>query len=250
MSVILLFTLMVPVYGGGDDADAEGKGSGGIYLAGRMDPLRIGSWFSENNPNFVVANGDMIRSGHVELGADPFFHMGAAIGHRMPLTRNVSFRAEYGVSKMRWTMDSAVYDRFDFDQSVDLATVNASIKLDGDQNSWGPHIGGYLDFALGEDSDKFIYLGTSVAWLNTDLSYNLNILDFDTSLDDMDMVRAHSYEAGAIVGLTDTTSLQLAYEWTQLDASSFMTNRGSTLDIRKFNRHTFKLGFIHWVSRR
>ena len=38
MSMILLFTLMVPVYGGGDEANAEEKGSGGIYLAGRMDP--------------------------------------------------------------------------------------------------------------------------------------------------------------------------------------------------------------------
>ena len=151
---------------------------------------------------------------------------------------------------MNWTMDNAVYDRFDFNQAVDLATVNASVKLDGDQNSWGPQIGGYLDFALGEDSDNFLYLGTSVAWLDTQLSYDLNILGFDTSLDDSDRVRAHSYEAGAIVGLTDTTNLQLAYELTEIDASSFMTDRGSVLDVRKFKRHTFKVGLIHWVKRK
>ena len=63
-------------------------------------PLRIGSWFSGSNPDVMVTNGDMIRSGYAELGSDPFSHVGAAVGHRIPLTRNVSFRHEYGLTKI------------------------------------------------------------------------------------------------------------------------------------------------------
>ena len=168
--------------------------------------IRMIDFLSSQSASFSVVNEDKVREGSVDLSSDRWGDIGAGIGHGIELGDSLRFRHEYGVRLVEIGMDSATYTRFDF-AHMDLETVNEVSTLVGDVRAWGSRAAAYLDVALGEDSDNYLYIGTSVGRLVANMQYDLTIGDFGTGMDDIDVVWTKSLEVGAIIGVAENTDI-------------------------------------------
>ena len=129
-----------------------------------------------------------------------------------------------------------------------IEEVNRLVDFDGDLEIAGPRGGVFLDFGLG-NSGNFLYVGSSLGYVNVRSRYNVVIGPFVGSMDDANRTTAKSVEVGTLLKLRKSTNLRLGYNFTHVDNLDLLPDDGSTLSFTPEGRHTFRVGIVHFFRK-
>ena len=202
----------------------------------------------EYKADFVVANQQNVRTGHVPLTPQkPFGDMAAGVGVQHFFGDRVRVRFEGNFKRVGLDKGNPYYTRFDYapiplDEVNRLSTEEGTLEMIGPSGNW------FVDFDLG-DSENFLYMGSGISYLRARNQYQLSIGDFSASMDDSDWIRANSFEVGGLFKLRRGLSLRAGYQLNRFESLKFTTQAGSVLDEALRNQHTFKVGIVHFFRK-
>ena len=205
---------------------------------------------SDTLNSFVVTDGGRKREGTFPLNSNhPWSVLDFNVGRKVSFGEEVNFRYEGGLRWMSFNPGELTYTRFDF-APIDLETINENASLDADSLVIGPRMGGYLDIRLPGVDENYLYLGYSVGLMRVQAEYDLNILSFHRSVDDVDWSPLIQYEVGILSQLKEKLAVKFGYEFSRQSTVEFTMNDGSDVVIQPGGRHFLKLTVMHWYRRK
>ena len=197
---------------------------------------------------FSINNGGYVYNGIIPVenrGAFRDFEISA--GARKRLKGNVSFRYEGGYRRTHFDLGNPTYTRVDF-SPISVEEINRIVDMEGSLDISGLRGGGFFDFGLG-NSGNFMYVGSSLGYMNLTSRYNIAIGDFNGSMDDSDKTMSQSFELGVILNLRKNIDLSLGYDFTHVNDVTLLQNDGGILTFMPGNSHIFRVGILHFFKK-
>lgn len=127
------------------------------------------------------------------------------------------------------------------------------IEMGGNARMIGPHGGVFLDFHP-NDSDHFIYVGSSYGLVKLGVDYSIRIgpsfgSDGVFSSSDSNWIPILKHEVGMGLQVTKDLALKVGYELSTFGTTELMTGLDK-IQVAPTNRHNFKISLLHWFRRR
>ena len=233
---------------------SENVPPGNLFLVGRTSPD------FEQKVGIVGSVFGLYRKfigDNLPVAVDPEdldFHVGFKKFFSRPTSkRRVAMRFEGGLKLMRTELGAPV----PFIPSEDQAFTSFAellqqfeIEMEGDAHIFGPRGGIFLDLHLNE-SDHFVYLGTSFGVVNLGLEYNVHSdrLPLASSTDDSAWISIFQYDAGLGIQLRERLGLKLGYQFAAFQDTLMATPFAGTVEAAPSNRHTLRISFVHWFRK-
>ncbi len=235
----------------------------GLYVAVDLNtnPLvRPMNTFTSNS-KAGVEQGDIPISNQGIFG-----DWGLGAGWQKALSENAGLRFEGGYRWMRFHLNTPNYSRIDFAPiGIDLRQVGQLIDFEGSATMGGPRGSVFFDFDLGDPEGSLMYIGSSIGHVQVAAEYNLAVnsignavaaeygLDassLGSTMDDQAGTLAFTIEAGFILRLGDRLKVRVGYEWLGINEINLTTMGGSPNRVLLGDRHTVKVGLLHFFRRR
>ena len=234
---------------------AESDSPGSLFLVGRTSPDLeqdvgiVGSVFGlyrkfiGDNLPIAVDPGDL----DFHVGFKKFFS-------RRSSKQRVGMRFEGGLKWMRTELGTPVpfVSRGDqaFTPFAELLQ-QFGIEMEGEAHILGPRGGMFLDLHLNE-TDHFVYVGTSFGLVNLGLEYDVlsEHLPLASSTDDSAWVAMFQYDVGLGIQLRERLGLKAGYQFSTFQDAFMATPFAGTIEAAPSNRHTLRVSFVHWFRRK
>ena len=230
-----------------------------VFLVGKINPL-VARELGIVNSAFDIS--ETYRGGNAPVAInlnDLDFNVGFKKLSSGFGGRRMGFRFEGGIKWLRADLGVPLPPTIEEFESAPISVEEfleeLDIGIEGRSNMIGVRGGAFLDLHL-NDSDHFVYLGTSLGLMNMGLEYNIQTPDplFPTfTTEDSSLTSVFQYDAGVGFQLGKHLALKVGYEFSKFKGARLITPFSLALDkieVTPTNRHTLKISLLHWFRRR